>query len=113
MTMAGAPPQKKESVMPLIGGILILLVGIGYLALGGVIAAAGSSVLWMDFEGSEFAVVCGVVVLLIGVMVLLGGIFALQRRHFGLALLGAIFALPSILGIIGLILIVVSKDEFK
>ncbi|MEW5748665.1 MAG: zinc ribbon domain-containing protein [Candidatus Thermoplasmatota archaeon] len=113
VVMAGAPPQKKESAMPVIGGILILIVGIAYLGIGGLIAAAGGSVLWMDMEGSEFAVACGAIVLLLGVLVLLGGIFAIQRRHFGLALVAGIFALPSVLGIIGLILIIVSREEFR
>lgn len=99
--------------MPVIGGILILIVGIAYLGIGGLIAAASGTVLWMDVEGSEFAVACGAIVLLFGVLVLLGGIFAIQRRHFGLALVGGIIALPSVLGIIGLILIIVSKDEFR
>jgi len=42
----------------------------------------------------------------------LGGIFALQRKYFALALIGGIFVVPTILGLIGLILIAVSKDEF-
>lgn len=113
MTMAGTPPQKKESAMPVIGGILILIVGIIYLGAGGLIAAAGGSVIWLDVEGSEFAVACGVIVLLLGVLVLMGGIFAIQRRHFGLALVAGILALPSVLGIIGLILVIVARDEFR
>lgn len=99
--------------MPVIGGILILIIGIAYLGLGGLIAAAGGSVLWLDIEDSGFVVACGVIVLLLGVLVLLGGIFAMQRRHFALALVAGILALPTLLGIIGLILIIVSKDEFR
>jgi hypothetical protein len=113
MAMAGPAAQKKESVMPVIGGILVLIVGLIYLGGGGVIAAAGGSVWWIDVGASGVAIACGVIVLLIGIMVLLGGIFAIQRKHFGLALVASILAFPSILGIIGFILILVSRDEFR
>ena len=99
--------QKKESAMPLIGGILIMLPGIGYLIGGGVLAVGSSAFL---FGGG---VLCGAVLLVLGIIAILGGIFAIQRKNFALALIGGIFVVPSILGLIGLILIAVSKDEFK
>jgi hypothetical protein len=99
--------QKKESAMPLIGGILIMLPGIGYLIGGGVLVAGSS---FIAFGGG---VLCGAVLLVLGIMAILGGIFAIQRKNFALALIGGIFTVPSILGLIGLILIAVSKDEFK
>jgi hypothetical protein len=108
--VAMMPPQKKESAMPLIGGILVLLVGIGYLISGGVIAAGSS--LFLDIGGG-FGVLCGAIILVLGILAIFGGIFAIQRKNFAIALIGAIFTVPSILGLIGLILIAVSKDEFK
>jgi hypothetical protein len=99
--------QKKESAMPVVGGVLILIVGIGYLAFGGV-AIAGSS--FLAFAGG---VLCGTVVLVLGIIAILGGIFAIQRKSFAIALIGGIFTVPTILGLIGLILIAVSKDEFR
>jgi len=106
VVMGGAAPAKKESAMPVIGGVLILLPSLGYLAGGGLIAA-GSSVALLP--GGVF---CGIVLLLIGILCLLGGIFAIQRKNFGLALVAGILVIPSILGLIGLILVIVSKDEF-
>jgi len=111
--MAGPAMQKKESAMPLIGGILVLLVGLGYLGIGAFLAVASGSTFWFDVDIAGAGVACGAIVAVLGVIVLLGGIFAIQRKHFGLALVGAILALPSLLGIIGLVLIVVSKDEFS
>jgi hypothetical protein len=99
--------QKKESGMPIAAGILIMLGAIIYLILGGVIAA-GSGVLSVA-EG----VACGAAVLVVGVVSLLGAIFALQRRYFALALIGGILAIPTILGLIGMILVAVSREEFK
>ncbi len=108
-TMAGVP-QKKETAMPTIGGILILLASLGYLVIGGIIAA-GSSFLFA--VGGGAGVVCGVGLLILGIISLLGGIFAIQRKNFAIALIGGIFVVPSVLGLIGLILVAVSKDEFS
>jgi hypothetical protein len=102
-----APQQKKESGMPVAGGVLVLIGGILYLGAGGV-AMAGSS-----FVGLAGGVLCGAVVLVLGILGILGGIFAIQRKSFAIALIGGIFTVPTILGLIGLILIAVSKDEFK
>jgi len=84
-----------------------MLPGIGYLIGGGVLAVGSSAFL---FGGG---VLCGAVLLVLGIIAILGGIFAIQRKNFALALIGGIFVVPSILGLIGLILIAVSKDEFK
>jgi DNA-directed RNA polymerase subunit RPC12/RpoP len=108
-TMAGVPQQKKESAMPLVGGILIILASLGYFGVGGIIA--GGSAFWVDVGGGA-GVLCGVVLIILGIISLLGGIFAIQRKNFAIALIGGIFVVPSILGLIGLILVAVAKDEF-
>jgi hypothetical protein len=58
---------------------------------------------------------CGAIMLLLGLIGLLGGIFAIQRKHFGIAVLGGVLALPGwfIPALVGLILVAVSKDEFE
>lgn len=112
VVMGGAAPPKKESVMPVIGGVLILLASLGYLVVGGIFAAGSTVLLDASLGTSAAGVACGIVVLLLGILCLLGGIFAIQRKHFGLALVAGILVIPSILGLIGLILVIVSKDEF-
>ena len=59
-----------------------------------------------------FMVVPGLV---IGVLAIVGGIFAIQRRKWGLALAASIGAslVPILIGILAVILLVMSKDEFK
>ena len=109
-TMAGAPAQKKESAMPLIGGILIIIASLGYFGIGALIA--GGSAFAIDVGGG-WGIMCGAVLIILGIIALLGGVFALQRKNFALALIGGIFVVPSILGLIGLILVAASKDEFK
>jgi len=106
-------PQKKESAVPVVGGILIILSSLGYFGIGGVIAA-GSTVALVPSVGSSAAgIACGVVIVILGVIALLGGVYAMQRKNFTLALIGGILVIPSILGLIGLILVAISKDEFR
>lgn len=102
-------PAKKESAMPLIGGILLILASLGYLGGGGILTAGSA---FLVDVGGGIGVACGVILIILGLIALLGGIFAIQRRNFAIALLGGIFVVPSILGLIGLILIAVSRDEF-
>jgi predicted nucleic acid-binding Zn ribbon protein len=106
---------KKESAMPLIGGILIIIGGVIELIAGAALAAGGSALLDITFGGSGFLVACGIIYAIVGLVAILGGIFAIQRRSFGLAIVGGIFALGGyfIPGLIGLILVAVSRDEFK
>jgi len=52
--------------------------------------------------------------LILGIVAIAGGVAALRRRSFGLALAGAICSLPSaILGILAIIFVSVSKEEFE
>ncbi len=48
-------------------------------------------------------------------LALMGGIFALQRKRWGLVLAGAVVALLpfSLLGLAATILVVLSKNEFE
>lgn len=52
---------------------------------------------------------------IVGILAIVGGIYALQRRNWGLALAGSIAAFfPSwLLGIAAIILTALSRDEFE
>ena len=115
--LAMAPP-KKQSVMPLIGGVMIIIAGLIEIGYGGLLAvssSASSSIPLVGGDVSSILAVCGAILIILGLVALLGGIFALMRKHFGLAVLGGIFGLLGwfIPGLIGLILVAVSKDEFQ
>lgn len=111
MQMMGSMPARHETAMPTIGGILILIAGLIELAYGAIMIGGGA--FFIDIGGGILAV-CGAIVIILGVVALIGGIFAVQRKHFGLAILGGIFGLGGwfIPGLIGLILVAVSRDEF-
>jgi len=117
-----APGTKGKSSTPLVGGIFLLLGGILAAGNGIYIAILGGTL------GSMYGVniggimaVCGAVEAIFGILALLGGIFAIQRKYWGIAIVGSIFGLisigplflSSIFGLIGLILVATSKDEFN
>ena len=56
-----------------------------------------------------------VVSLVTAVFPIIGGIYALQRRHWGWALAGAIIAIfrTNVLGILATIFVAMAKDEFE
>ncbi|TFH36823.1 MAG: hypothetical protein E4G93_01430 [Dehalococcoidia bacterium] len=59
----------------------------------------------------------GLPALILGAMAIVGGIFALKRRHWGLSLAGAICAtltpISFILGVPAIVFIALSHDEFE
>ncbi len=64
--------------------------------------------------------ICGILALVFSVFVLLGGYFALQRKNFMFALIGAIlgiftfgFIIGSLFALIALFILIISRDEFK
>lgn len=74
--------------------------------------------LFGDLHG--FLTVIGIITLVCSVMALIGGIFALKREHYGVAIAAAVvgifsfgFAIGSILSIIALFVILLASDEFE
>ncbi len=95
--------------------MLILIAGIIEL-IAGVSLAASTSFLSgvIPFDVTSLGIACGAVIAILGIIAILGGIFAIQRKHFGLAILGGILGLPGffIPGLIGLILVAVGREDF-
>ncbi len=65
--------------------------------------------------------VCGAITLIFGLFLLVGGIFAIKRVHWMIAVIGSILGIfsigpmfaGSILSLVALILLFLAKDEFK
>lgn len=106
----------------IIGGALLLIGAISGLAWGGLLIAGGNFFGGFDPFGflSGALMVCGIVFLIFSLIALMGAIMAITGKSWGLAVLGGIFGLlclgisftGSLFGLIGLILIAISKDEF-
>ena len=64
---------------------------------------------------SSILIIGGVFILIIAILSLIGGIYAIQRKKWGLALAGSIAAIfgSSIMGILATIFTAMSKDEFE
>jgi len=119
----------------LVGGILILIAGIMGLVLGGIFIVVADAVSeggdelseWgIDVAGAgdllaDILVACGVIVIILSLIVVLGGFFGIQRKHWGIVILGGVlglfligpYMLATIFSLIGLILVAVSKKDFS
>lgn len=126
---------KEKSVLSLVGGILILIAGIVGLALGGIFIIAAGAVSegtgelsdWgVDVSGmgdwlSGILLVCGAIVIVLALIVVLGGVFGIMRKHWGLVIVGGVLGLfffplyfiGTICALVGLILVAVSKKDFE
>jgi hypothetical protein len=111
------------------GGVLSIVAGAFEINGGGTILA--SARLGIEFRLWDFAlypgiwfehvmpvdspwfIVMGGLLVVLGIIAVLGGIWALRRRSFGLALAGAVCILPlGILGILAIVCIALAKREF-
>ncbi len=112
------PPHDpmRNKKMPVVGGILCIISGVVGLfwlipafGVGGGLGLGGE--LW----------VCVVLQFVISTLAIIGGIFAIMRRMFAIAIIGAIcaiiaggilFAITLTLGLLAIILIALGKDSF-
>jgi hypothetical protein len=105
--MAKTWKPTTGGILSIIAGVVAVLVGIGDLVKGELARR-------MVFHIGGEAV--GVLLMIIGIVAIVGGSFAIGRRVWGLALAGAICALfpvhVAILGILAIIFVALSKGEF-
>jgi hypothetical protein len=100
---------------PTVAGILTIASGCYGIGIGAAVSTAGSLV--GLFTGLEWLAGIGAGLIVMGVIALIGGIFALNRKHWGFALAGAIVSLPlvpagTVLGILSIIFLKKSNREF-
>jgi hypothetical protein len=114
--VGGQPPNKKTQ--------LSLAAGIIDIAAGGfsVVSMLGVVVFLFIMAGSEeempfFVMLLPLAMLVPGVMAIVGGIFALRRRSWVMALIGSIALIVtssmSIPGVAALVLTVMAREEFE
>ncbi len=110
------PPVVERTVMPVIGGILIIVGAFMGIAIGAMFMVGTAWLMPVDITGlSAMFFVCGIVYLLISILALFGGVMAVQRKAFGFAIIGGILSMlfgGFIFGLIGLILVAISRKEF-
>ena len=130
------PQPSSKSSMPMIGGILLILAGVFALLLWiSVILTIDAAMVesaidlsqlqeldpsWTAEKLKDMLVLCGTAFSVLALFPILGGILAIKKKLWGIALgcsiLGLstfIVVIPGILCLIGLILIVISRKEFQ
>jgi len=97
------------------GGILIALFG-GILGLVSALVGSLGEILVSGFLGGLGGIIgmIGAAAIGLGTVAIIGGIFALRRRVWGLALTGAILATSSmpVLGVLAIIFVSMGRREF-
>jgi hypothetical protein len=107
--------SRSDSSSPVIGGIMSILAGV--FAVGqGLLYMAGSSM--VSLYGGSLCL-CGSIDFLFGIGAIYGGVEALKRGSFTIALVGAIlgllgfgFVIGALFGLLAVVFIAVSRDEF-
>ena len=103
-------------IIAIVGGALSL---IGFIALiiGGFVTS-NPAIFQGDIPPVNVAAICfglSIIPLIIGILAILGGVYALQRKRWGLALAGSILLIFSsfILGVLATVFTAISKNEFE
>jgi hypothetical protein len=101
----------EKTWKPTTAGILSIIAGASNLIVGLPLAVVGVAAFLFGF-----AAIAAVPFLVLGVIAIIGGIYALRRQAWGLALAGSICSIISlgfILGILATIFVSLGKTEFK
>ncbi|MCK4387290.1 MAG: hypothetical protein KAW00_00830 [Dehalococcoidia bacterium] len=99
-------------ILSIVAGAIELLIGIGLTVALGLAASLYGAIPGLP---SGILPVFGVPLIIIGIVAIVGGIYALRRKIWGLTLAGSICALfcPGfILGILAIIFVIMGKNEF-
>jgi hypothetical protein len=115
----------KKTWMPKVAGILSIVAGVINL-LAVFLMAIGAFMVqgvfgffavpfWIPFNASMILFIMSFPFLVSGVLAIVGGAYAVQRKKWGLALTGSIIAFfpYCILGMVSSILLALSKEEFE
>jgi len=102
---------EEKTWKPTTAGILSIIAGALQVIMGIVIAGV-CSIGW--FFGIGWLSAIGAPLVILGIIAIVGGIYALKRKIWGLALAGSICALFgfTILGILAIIFVIMGKGEF-
>ena len=114
---------RTGAILILVSGVLAVLMGIAAVAASTVNFESMGATFAPDFtqkQLQELLLVFGIVALALGIVAVIGGMFGLERRHFGIVIAGGIcgivgigFFLGTVLAVIGLILVALGRSEFE
>lgn len=105
------PPNR--SWMPVTAGILSIIAGAADLFIGLIV---GTFLIAVSSRGALGLGAFGVPLMIFGIVAIIGGVFAIQKKVWPMALVGSICALMwplTVLGILAVIFVSIGKSEFK
>jgi putative membrane protein len=108
----------KRTPLPIVAGVMNIIIGsinfLGIIGVGIAIAVVWSDPHWINWTALTVLWIVFAVLLVFSLPSLIGGIYAVQRKNWAIALLGSIasFLTWFVIGLIPLILVALSKDEF-
>lgn len=114
-SIAGVQPAKKKTQLSLAAGIIDIAVG-GFSLVSMIFAVVFLFVMAGSDVGMPlFVVLIPLAMLIPAVLAIVGGIFALRRRSWVVALIGsiALIVTSSVAGIAALVLTIMARDEFE
>jgi ABC-type glycerol-3-phosphate transport system permease component len=118
-TMMGQEPSRESprTWKPGTAGVLAILSGYANVFTG-IVLWAGYAMGTFTLASMGVGIFVGILAIVLGVLSIIGGAYAISRRSFGAALMGAIASslLPSVAmlpGVLSLIWVAQSRDEFK
>lgn len=109
----------QKTWKPTTAGILSIVAGGVNVLVGLIVSIVGGGIAWI---GADFAVprilgLLGIPLIVLGAVSVVGGICALSRKYWGVALAGAICALfppfVSLFGILAIVFVAIGKEEFQ
>jgi len=109
--------MEKKTWKPTTAGILSIIAGAMQTVSGIVVAVVGGTIAGLPtvpIMPRIFGIIA-IPIIILGIIAIVGGIYALRRKVWGLALAGSICALfwPGfILGILAIIFVAMGKNEF-
>ncbi len=97
-------------ILSIVAGALSVIIGIIIVVVGGTVAGLEAIPRISNIFG-----VIAIPIIILGIVAIVGGIYALRRKIWGLALAGTICALLPwwILGIPAIIFVIMGKNEFN
>ena len=102
---------------PTTAGVLTIISGCYGIGVGAIVLGLGTTFMF-GIPGLELLAGIGAGIIVIGIIALIGGIYALRRKVWGFALTGAIlaailFPVGTVLGILAIIFVAMGKNEFS
>ena len=95
-------------------GVLCVIAGVGQVSVGAILTVAAFFA--AELSGLEWLGFVGIGVVVLGIISMVGGVCAMKRRRWGLALVGSICALVAVnigLAIPAILLLSLAKDVFE